>query len=156
MFDRILTFLKDLPSGAKASRVQEDDPRVAAAAILIHVMAADGMCSDDERARLKNALSRAYNVSGAELKALLKAAQEAEADAVDLYAFTSVLKRNLDEDARAEFIRLMWEVVFSDGELHELEDNLVWRVAELIGVDTRTRVSMRQSVQAGDRKEGGE
>jgi len=50
----------------------------------------------------------------------------------------------------------MWEVVFSDGELHELEDNLVWRVAELIGVDTRTRVSMRQSVQAGDRKDGGE
>ncbi|WP_028033623.1 TerB family tellurite resistance protein [Chelativorans sp. J32] len=156
MFDRILSFLKDLPSGAKTSRLQEDDPRVAAAALLIHVMAADGMCSADERARLKKALSRAYNVNGAELKALLKAAEEAEADAVDLYAFTSVLKRNLDENARAEFIRLMWEVVLSDGELHELEDNLVWRVAELIDVDTRTRVAMRQSVQAESGKKGSE
>ncbi|WP_011582511.1 MULTISPECIES: TerB family tellurite resistance protein [Chelativorans] len=156
MFDRILAFLKDLPSGAKASRVQEDDPRVAAAALLIHVMAADGMCGEDERARLKSTLSSTFNVSGAELKALLRAAEEAEADAVDLYAFTSVLKRHYDENARAEFIRLMWEMVLSDGEMHELEDNLVWRVAELIGIDTRTRVNMRQSVQAEIRDKEGE
>ncbi|WEX09970.1 TerB family tellurite resistance protein [Chelativorans sp. AA-79] len=154
MFDRILSFLKDLPAGDKASGLEEDDPRVAAAALLIHVMTADGICSEDERVRLKSALSRAYNVSGAELKTLMKAAEEAEADAVDLYAFTSVLKRNLDEEARAEFVRLMWEVVFSDGELHELEDNLVWRVAELIGVDSRTRVTMRQEVRAKGRREG--
>src|SRR5690606_3079838 len=130
----------------------DDDPRVAAAALLIHVMAADGVCSDEERARLKEALSRAYDVSGTELKTLLRAAEEAEADAVDLYSFTSVLKRHLDEKARADFIHLMWEVVFADGEMHELEDNLVWRVAELIGVDTRTRVTMRQRAQ---REEGG-
>jgi uncharacterized tellurite resistance protein B-like protein len=86
----------------------------------------------------------------------LRAAEEAEADAVDLYAFTSVLKRHYDENARAEFIRLMWEMVLSDGEMHELEDNLVWRVAELIGIDTRTRVNMRQSVQAEIRDKEGE
>jgi uncharacterized tellurite resistance protein B-like protein len=155
MFERILSFLKDLPSGDKAARhLSEDDPRVAAAALLIHVMAADGVCNEDERARLKDARSRAYNVSGSELKALMKAAEAAEADAVDLYTFTSVLKRHLDEDARGEFIRLMWEVVFADGEVHELEDNLVWRVAELIGVDSRTRVTMRQRVQREEGRQG--
>lgn len=154
MFERILSFLKDLPAGDDASRqLNADDPRVAAAALLIHVMAADGERSGEEQARLKEALSRAYDLTGSDLQALMKAGEEAEADAVDLYTFTSVLKRHLDEDARAEFIGLMWEIVFADGELHELEDNLVWRVAELIGVDTRTRVTMRQRVQ---HKEDGE
>lgn len=148
MFERILSFLKDLPaSGSQNNRLSVDDPRVAAAALLIHVMNADGTRSDAEQARLKEALSRAYDLEGADLKALMKSGERAEAEAVDLYIFTSVIKRELDEDARAEFIRLMWEVVFADGEMHELEDNVVWRVAELIGVDTRTRVNMRRRVQ---------
>lgn len=155
MFERILSFLKDLPAGdGGPQRLDVDDPRVAAAALLIHVMNADGERSAEEQKRLKETLSAAYNVKGPELKALMKAGEEAEAEAVDLYIFTSVLKNNLDEEARAEFIRLMWEIVYADGELHELEDNLVWRVAELIGVDTRTRVTMRQRVQQAEGGEG--
>lgn len=156
MFERILSFLRDLPAGGNGTgKLTVDDPRVAAAALLIHVMSADGVASPDEQKRLREALSKAYNLRGADLKALMKAGEEAEAEAVDLYVFTSVLNRNLDEDARAEFIRLMWEIVFADGEMHELEDNLVWRVAELIGVDSRTRVLMRQRVRTAD-GEGGE
>ena len=70
--------------------------------------------------------------------------EQADQEAVDLYSFTSIIKRNLDEDARIKFIELMWEVVFADGVAHELEDNVVWRVAELIGVSTRDRVTMKQ------------
>lgn len=154
MFEHIFTFLKNLPGVAQNARfLTADDPRIAAAALLIHVINADGEKNAEEQAGLAAALSRAYNLHGAELKALMKAAQEAEASAVDLYVFTSVLVRHLDEDARVEFIRYVWEIVLSDGEMHELEENLVWRIAELIGVDSRVRVTMRQQVQR--EREGG-
>ena len=55
-----------------------------------------------------------------------------------------MLRRHLDATARVEFIGLMWDVVYSDGELHELEDNTVWRVAELIGVERQDRIAARQ------------
>ena len=42
----------------------------------------------------------------------------------------------------------MWEIVFADGDLHELEDHTVWRIAELIGVDRRDRILERQKAQA--------
>jgi DnaJ-domain-containing protein 1 len=45
---------------------------------------------------------------------------------------------------RAALIRVLWDVAYADGELHELEDNTLWRVAELIGVDRRDRIAMRQ------------
>jgi len=155
MFERIFAFLKNLPGGqtASAKSLTADDPRVAAAALLIHVINADGQRNAEEQATLTAALSKAYNVHGSELKALMKTAQEAEAAAVDIYVFTNVLMRHLDENARVEFIRLVWEIVFSDGEMHELEENLVWRIAELIGVDSRVRVTMRQQVQ--QQREGG-
>ncbi len=147
MFERVLSFLKDLPTGMPgASAAREDDPRIAAAALLYHAMDADGIRQDIEWERLKQLLSETYGVTGSELAALVAAGEKADNEAVDLYAFTSVLKRHLDEKARIDFIRLMWEIVYADGELHELEDNTLWRVAELIGVDRRDRIAMRQAV----------
>ncbi len=97
---------------------------------------------------MKELLAEAYGLSGEALDRLVAAGGAADDAAVDLYAFTSVLKRHLDETARIEFIGLMWEIVFADGELHELEDHTIWRIAELIGVDRRERVLQRQKAQA--------
>lgn len=151
MFDRFLAFLKDIPGTQNDSRRNDDDPQIAAAALMYHVMDSDGMRQDVEWERAKAILAKNYQLSGAELERLVKAGEKAENEAVDLYAFTSVLKRHLDQEARAAFIRMLWDVVYADGDLHELEDNTIWRVAELIGVDRQTRIAARQDAakQAG-------
>lgn len=149
MFERVLSFLRDLPEGSRDRRRREDDPRVAASALLYHVMNADGVRQDAEWERFKAILSETYSIDGEELEALAKAGQQADDEAIDLYAFTSVLKRHLDIAARKAFIGLMWEIVYADGELHELEDNTVWRVAELIGVERQDRVEARRRAAAG-------
>lgn len=143
MFERFLSFLKELPSaGAEAGSA--DDPRVAMAALLYHVMDADGVRQDVEWDRIKELLGAHFDIDGKQLDDLVKAGEQADREAIDLYAFTSVLNRHLDEAARIDFIRLMWNVVYADGVLHELEDNILWRVAELLGVDRRDRVIARQ------------
>ncbi|MES0154870.1 TerB family tellurite resistance protein [Mesorhizobium sp. M0018] len=147
MFERVLSFLRDLPSGGGASPSAED-PRIAASALLFHVMNADGVRQDSEWERFKKVLAESYSISGDELDALAAAGERADNEAIDLYAFTSVLKRHLDAEARKAFIGLMWEIVYADGELHELEDNTVWRVAELIGVERRDRVEARLKAAA--------
>ncbi len=143
MFDRLISFLQGLSDQSDRTEISEDDPRVAATALLLHVMDADGIRSDSERAVLRRALETGYGLDGTELDAVLDAGEQAEREAIDLYAFTSVLKRNLDENGRIEFIALMWQIVHADGETHELEDNIVWRVAELMGVDRRVRTELR-------------
>jgi uncharacterized tellurite resistance protein B-like protein len=79
---------------------------------------------------------------------LVEAGERADRQSIDLYAFTSVLKRSFDFRERCEFVEIMWEIAYADGERHELEDNIVWRIAELIGVDTKDRVALRQRVEA--------
>lgn len=149
MLERVLSFLKDLPgSGSGRHGGEEDETRVAAAALLHHVMNADGVRQDVEWERFKQILAETYAIGGAELDRLARAGERAENEAIDLYAFTSVLKRHLDAEARKAFIGLMWEMVYADGELHELEDNVVWRVAELIGVERRDRIEARRRAAA--------
>lgn len=146
MFERVISFFRDLPlpGGNGHERATLDDPRVAAAALMYHVMDADGVRQDVEWDRIKQLLGEHYDLAGRQLDDLVKAGEEAEHQSVDLYTFTSVLNRHLDEAGRIAFIRLMWDVVYADGVLHELEDNTLWRIAELIGIDQRERVMARK------------
>lgn len=147
MFDRFMNFLKDLPDSGRDSAGRSDDPRVAVAALLFHVMDADGIRDGGEVRQLRPLVSEMFGVEGDELDRVISAGEKADEEAIDLYGFTSVLNRHLDHGAKLEFVSLMWDMVFADGELHELEDNVVWRVAELLHVERDQRIALRQRAQ---------
>jgi uncharacterized tellurite resistance protein B-like protein len=147
MFDRFLAFLEGLGGAPKPEDVLDaNDPRVAAAALLYAVMDADGTRLESERSALSRELSDYFGESEGALRNVLAAGEDAEGDAVDLYQFTTVLMRVLDGKRRLEFVEAVWEVVYADDELHELEDNLVWRMCELLGVSARDRVLLKRKV----------
>jgi uncharacterized tellurite resistance protein B-like protein len=149
MFERFLAFLEGIGGGSGgAASPDANDPRVAAAALLFCVMDADGTRLDVEKAALSRGLADYFGDEGQALQEVLTAGEEAEGGAVDLYQFTSVLLRDLDEPRRLEFVEAVWEVVYADSELHELEDNMVWRMCELLGVSTRDRVLLKKKVAA--------
>jgi uncharacterized tellurite resistance protein B-like protein len=124
------------------------DPKLAVAALLVHLAAVDGQMKDEERNAIKGALQDHYDLDEASVDKLVREAALRDAEAVDFYRFTQGLTR-LDMDDRIEIIRMMWTVVFADAKNHELEDNMVWRIAELIGVSSRDRTILRNQVRKG-------
>ena len=42
----------------------------------------------------------------------------------------------------------MWELVYADGKVHEFEDNLIWRAAELLGVSSEVRIRLKQAARS--------
>jgi uncharacterized tellurite resistance protein B-like protein len=122
------------------------DPKTAVAALLVHLAAVDGTIADSERQAIRDALRDHYDLDDARLDQLMREAARRDAEAVDFYHFTSGLTR-LDMPDRIEIIRMMWQVVFADRDNHELEDNMVWRIAELIGVSSRDRTILRNQVR---------
>lgn len=122
------------------------DPKLAVAALLVHLAAVDGSMQDSERQAIRGALMDHYDLDEASVEKLIREAARRDAEAVDFYKFTSGLTQ-LDMDDRIEIIRMMWTVVFADRQNHELEDNMVWRIAELIGVSGRDRTILRNQVR---------
>jgi uncharacterized tellurite resistance protein B-like protein len=149
MIDAIAKFLSDLSGSQEKHRFSEDDHRLAAAALLFHVIAVDGMVSEQERTLLADLLMRRFGLDMAGAEALVREAESADREAVDLYGFTSILKRRLDEADRERLVEMMWKLTFSDGAVHEFEDNVIWRVAELLGVSSQARIRLKQKVRDG-------
>jgi uncharacterized tellurite resistance protein B-like protein len=147
MLSALRRFLNDMSASEDHAEVGEDEVQLAAAALLFHVIAVDGMASEEERAKLEGLLERRFDLGPDEARSLVSAAEEADAEAVDLYGFTSILKRRLDEADRERIVEMMWKLVFADGAVHEFEDNVVWRVAELLAVPSQTRIRLKQAAR---------
>lgn len=139
--------LTDLLRPESKPSTQPMTTELAVAAILVHLARVDGDFSDTERKTISNTLAQHFDLDAGQVQDLLDLAKKKDADAVDLYQFTSQLTA-LDMDQRIAIIEMMWKLVFADRENHELEDNLVWRVAELIGVSARDRTTLRARFRA--------
>ena len=154
MFAAFRKFVSGLAAGdTHPSRFAENDYRLAAAALLVHAAAIDGNISTVERDKLHAIIKRAFDLDEAATDELLDIATEAEHEAVDLYHFTSTLNRSLDADGRSRIVEMMWEIVYADRRVTELEDNLIWRAADLLGISSRERIELRQRVtsrESGD------
>lgn len=148
MFDSLRNFIADLADlGGRDTDERPVDERLATAALLVHTMAVDGEITEVEHETLERVLLRSFGLTRAETADLIEAARQRDQEAVDLYGFTSVLKRVLDEAGRERVIEAMWELVYADGAVHELEDNMVWRVADLLGVSGRNRMLLKHRIE---------
>ena len=147
LFDGLRSVMRQI--AGEPRRVQDEGPDeliLAVAALLFHVIDADGVVTEEERKRLIGVLVSDYGLSSAEAERVAEAGRAANDEAVDLYRFTSLLKTRLDEAARIRFVEELWEVTFADGQVHELEDNVIWRVSDLLGVSTRDRMLRKRAV----------
>ncbi len=150
MFDAIRNLFDEMRGGAPAREFAADDYRIAAAALLVHLGHADGELDAAERRYLQRIAQESFGLDPQAARRLVAHAEQAERQSIDLYQFTSVLKRALDEDGRRTIVELLWQMAYSDGDAHEFEENLVWRVAELLGVSSSDRLALRRRIRDGE------
>jgi uncharacterized tellurite resistance protein B-like protein len=141
MFDALQRLFSRPEPGAS-----HPEPRLAVAALLVHLAAVDGTVLPEERQAIRGALKRFYELNDADVDRLIADAARRDAQSVDFYRFTSALS-DLPDAEKIEIVRMMWQVVFADKENHEMEDNMVWRIAELIHVSARDRTVLRKEIK---------
>lgn len=148
MLEALRAFLGEIAGEPKPARAFEaSDYRLAAAALLVHLASVDGEFDAEEKLLLERTVEARFGLDQAAARELIEVAAESEREAVDLYRFTNVLKRQLDEDGRRQVVGMLWQMAYADGDIHEFEENVIWRVAELLGVPTRDRIALRQSAK---------
>ena len=141
------------PNGQQHRAFDDTGYRLAATALLVHVISIDGEPSEAEKRKLHSLIESRFGLAPGAADQLIASATLVEGEAVDLYRFTSVIMRSVDEAGRLRIVDMMWELVYADGEVTEFEDNVVWRAADLLGISSRDRIELKHRV--GTRSEAG-
>src|SRR4051794_25714088 len=147
MLDKLRQFIADVVSPARETRAFDDtDYRLAATALLVHVISLDGAPSEVEKRKLHSLLESRFKLDPGTADQLIASATLVEGEAVGLYHFTSGIMRAVDEEGRLRIVEMMWELVYADGQVTEFEDNVVWRAADLLGVSSQDRIELKHRV----------
>jgi len=148
MLDSLRQFIADLtaPNGHGERAFAEDDFRLAAAGLFVHLISIDGKPTASETRTLHRLLEQRFNLDTGAANQLIAAATQVEGEAVDLYHYTSRLMRALDERGRARIVEMMWELVYADGRVSEFEESVVWRAADLLGISSTERIALKHRV----------
>ena len=147
MINRIKA-LFEAPEGGSVESHSVDEIQLAAAALLVEAACLDESYDEVERETVRQALTQEFKLSEEECKTLILQAEAAQHEATDLHRFIRKFDTNFGHAERLRLIEMLWHVVYSDGELHPYESNLIQRIAGMLHVTDRERAEARQRVLA--------
>jgi uncharacterized tellurite resistance protein B-like protein len=143
MFEPLSRFVKGLLDPTSQVAFAPDDPRVAAAALLYQAVAVDGKVTGEEQTRLLSIIRRLFSLEERDARHLSEAGSQAEMAAIDQTEFISAVNRKMTPSQRLAIVEAMWDLVCADGQLHEFEEDLVWRIAGPLGISDTDREALR-------------
>ena len=99
-------------------------------ALLVHVAKVDETYTKKERGIIKSfIISFSYNEKDCEI--ILQDAEKQESDSIQLFNFTSAVKKESLE-VKTEIIEHLWKIIISDQSVDQYESNLMRRICGLI------------------------
>ncbi|MBK1697011.1 TerB family tellurite resistance protein [Rhodovibrio salinarum] len=132
MLERIKAILRDRPVAADTGGF--DQLQVAVAVLLVEAARMDNDFDADERTAIANLLQRRFDLDADAAEKLLAQAEQRAQGSVEFYTLTRTVKDAFEHEDRVEFMQMLWEVAYADGELHDHEANLMRRVTGLMYV----------------------
>ena len=135
------------------SRLQTPEPvhkpdavAIAACALLLEMAHADDVLDEAERVRILRAVREDLGVPAADVDEVIRLAEEERRESVDLYQFTKLVAEKFSREQRLRLIEVIWGIVYADGKLTAVENQLARRIAELLGFQHPEVQAVREKV----------
>ena len=144
----MLEYLKDALLGSKKSEKKPqkitDPVKLASAALLARAAWLDGELDSAEEVALIGLMVERFSLNETEAKEIIAEATEDVDNGNDIYKYTKVVRNSFDNSERVALMEMLWQLVYSDGELHDFEATLMRRLAGLLYVDDRESGAARK------------
>lgn len=121
---------------------------LATAALAIDIARADSEVSDEERTKMTTLLTRHYDLTAAEVEKLMALAGDQLDESVSLHEFTRELNDGLDRQERIAIISLLWQVAWTDNQLHKYEEHYIRKIADLLYVSHSDYIRVKLDAEA--------
>ena len=100
--------------------------------LMIEAAYTDGNIDLSELNKIKLSLINIFSEDPKEVSLVLEKAQQNKNNSKSLHYYTSFINKNFDDKKKILLIEVLWEILLSDGEVHDFESNLIRRLAGLL------------------------
>ena len=100
--------------------------------LMIEAANTDGVVSQTELDKISFVLINIFKEDKFEVESILNQTIIDKDEPKSLYFYTSKINKIFSDSDKLILIETLWEIILSDGELHEFESNLIRRLAGLL------------------------
>lgn len=115
-----------------AQDFDDDETRLAVAALFYHMVAIDGEVSNAERERLRTLLTDRYSLSESQFERLKEAAKAMDESTAGIFPYTIILNRQLDDLERHSVYSQLQALAMADDHVADVERDLLHHVRTLL------------------------
>jgi uncharacterized tellurite resistance protein B-like protein len=134
MLKALREFLDQQLNTSVSARDPQEALQIAAAALWVEMMRADGEMGRAERDAVLQAVREKFAVSAEQARTLVQAAEDAATRATDYFEFTSLLNQHFTPEQKEQVVAHLWQVAYADGKLDAHEEHFVRKIADLLYV----------------------
>ncbi len=158
MLARILSLLKD-PSPLTVDTVGAPFERrqLAVAALLLEIAQSDRNVAPEELDTIARIVRERFGIDASTAERLIETARTQLDASLEDWIFASAVREGFSAEERVAIVSLLWEVVYVDGRLAHLEETLMRRLSEELGIDeTAGEIARAQAfARVGSRRGAG-
>ena len=129
----MIKLLKNILNDKKDS-VENDDKKnlELLCGLMIEAAYTDGQIDLIEVNKIKSSLVNVFDEDPKLVNLVIEESIKNKNNSKSLHYYTSFINKNFNEDKKLLLIETLWEIVLSDGEIHDFESNLIRRLAGLL------------------------
>ena len=100
--------------------------------LMIEAANSDGKIDNQELEKINHILVDIFKKDKNEVNIILKKAVENRNNSKSLHYYTSKINKNFSDKKKILLVETLWEIVLSDGEIHDYESSLIRRLSGLL------------------------
>ena len=129
----MINLLKNILNNKNSKEEKEDNKDLELlCGLMIEAAYTDGQIDKYELNKIKLSLINIFGADLNEVDFVIKEAISNKDNSKSLHHYTSYINKNFTDEKKLHLIEVLWEIVLSDGEVHDFESNLIRRLAGLL------------------------
>ena len=142
----MLKNLLDVLLGSEEDILDDDDEKIALAALCVRVAKSDNVYASSEISSIDTELSQHFSISIADARVLRVQAEKLEYEASDTVRFTRAIKEKIELEKRRKILETLWKITLADGKREAEEDSVIRLISSLLGLTDIESARARQKV----------
>ena len=100
--------------------------------LMIEAANSDGEIDNVEIEKINNSLIKTFKEDEKQVHSILEMAVKNKNNSKSLFFYTSKINKNYSYEKKLLLIEILWEIVLSDGQIHDYETSIIRRLAGLL------------------------
>ena len=142
----MLKNLLEVLLGSEEDKLDDDDEKIALAALCVRVAKSDNVYDSSEISSIDTELSQHFSISIADAAVLRDQAEKLEQEAPDTVRFTRAIKEKIELEKRRKILETLWKITLADGKREAEEDSVIRLISSLLGLTDIESARARQKV----------